>query len=269
MTSLGAQSFTLAFQGEAAAARAAAEAILEGGAGLGGRWAAYGHVACGFAALAAGDFAAAHEAREAALQDPVIASGGSAGLQRLWNAEAALADRDLVAARRWANEAVSSATGWWLMLALSTRARVAIAQGDPDHAERDVHDSLAQATDTQARSGVADTLECLADLTVDDGSARDATRLLGAAHGARQRVGEVRLKIYDADYEASVARLRDLLGDNGFESAWAEGAALSTEEAIAYAQRGRGQRKRPTSGWACAHPDRARRRATGQRRAGQ
>ena len=28
----------------------------------------------------------------------------------------------------------------------------------------------------------------------------------------------------------------------------AEGAALSTEEAIAYAQRGRGERKRPTSG---------------------
>ena len=34
----------------------------------------------------------------------------------------------------------------------------------------------------------------------------------------------------------------------------AEGAALSTEEAIAYAQRGRGQRKRPTSGWAALTP---------------
>ena len=45
-----------------------------------------------------------------------------------------------------------------------------------------------------------------------------------------------------------------MLGDNGFESAWAEGAALSTEEAIAYAQRGRGQRKRPTSGWASLTP---------------
>ncbi len=34
----------------------------------------------------------------------------------------------------------------------------------------------------------------------------------------------------------------------------AEGAALSTEEAIAYAQRGRGERKRPTSGWASLTP---------------
>jgi hypothetical protein len=47
-----------------------------------------------------------------------------------------------------------------------------------------------------------------------------------------------------------VAALRDAVGDNDFDAAWAEGAALSTEEAIAYAQRGHGERKRPTSGWA-------------------
>jgi len=40
------------------------------------------------------------------------------------------------------------------------------------------------------------------------------------------------------------------VGEQEFDSAWTEGAALSTEEAIAYAQGGRGERKRPTSGWA-------------------
>lgn len=44
------------------------------------------------------------------------------------------------------------------------------------------------------------------------------------------------------------------MGDNDFEAAWAEGAALSTDEAIAYAQRGRGERKRPSSGWASLTP---------------
>jgi DNA-binding CsgD family transcriptional regulator len=44
------------------------------------------------------------------------------------------------------------------------------------------------------------------------------------------------------------------MGGKEFESAWAEGAALSTEEAIAYAQRVRGERKRPTSGWASLTP---------------
>lgn len=39
-----------------------------------------------------------------------------------------------------------------------------------------------------------------------------------------------------------------------FSTAWAEGAGLSTEEAIAYAQRGRGQRKRPTSAWSSLTP---------------
>jgi DNA-binding CsgD family transcriptional regulator len=44
------------------------------------------------------------------------------------------------------------------------------------------------------------------------------------------------------------------LGEKDFESSWAEGAALSTEEAIAYAQRGRAERKRPASGWASLTP---------------
>ncbi len=44
------------------------------------------------------------------------------------------------------------------------------------------------------------------------------------------------------------------MGDNDFEAAWAEGAALSADEAIAYAQRGRGERKRPSSGWASLTP---------------
>jgi DNA-binding CsgD family transcriptional regulator len=70
----------------------------------------------------------------------------------------------------------------------------------------------------------------------------------------QERMGTVRFKVYDADYEAAVTVLRDALGDKGFESAWAEGAALSTDEAIAYAQRGRGQRKRPASGWSSLTP---------------
>ncbi|MGO9102506.1 MAG: helix-turn-helix transcriptional regulator [Mycobacterium sp.] len=254
VTNLAGQSGALARQGEAAAARAAAEAILEGGAGLGGRWATYGHVASGFAALAAGDFAAAHEAREAALQCPIVVSGGSAALQRIWNAEAALADRDLAAARRWVDEAVSTTTGWWLMSALSTRARVAIAQGELEQAECDAHDALACAAELEAYLGISDILECLAALAGDAGSHREAARLFGAAGVIRQRIGEVRFKVWDAGYEASAAAVRDALGDKDFDAAWAEGAALSTDEAIAYARRGRGQRKRPTSGWASLTP---------------
>ena len=44
------------------------------------------------------------------------------------------------------------------------------------------------------------------------------------------------------------------MSENDFESAWAEVAALSVEEAIAYAQRGRGERKRAATGWGALTP---------------
>ena len=78
----------------------------------GGRLAALGHVALGMAALAAGDGAAVHELREAAGLHTSVVGGVTAAGQRVWNAEAALADGDLPAARRWAEEAVSTTTGW-------------------------------------------------------------------------------------------------------------------------------------------------------------
>jgi predicted ATPase/class 3 adenylate cyclase/DNA-binding NarL/FixJ family response regulator len=253
MMSLGGQSLALAYRGEAAA-RVAAEAALKSGAELGGRFAVMAHAVVGTAALAAGDGAAAHEAREAARQDMIVVSGGAAALQRIWNAEAALADRDLAAARRWADDAVAATTGWWLTWALTVRARVAIAAGEPDQAERDAHDALTCAAGIKAYLNIPDILECLAALAGQDDSYRDAARLFAAAESIRQRMGAVRFKIYDADHETSVAALRNTMGENDFDAAWADGAALSAEEAIAYAQRGRGQRKRPTSGWAALTP---------------
>jgi predicted ATPase/class 3 adenylate cyclase/DNA-binding CsgD family transcriptional regulator len=254
VTGLAGQSQALAYRGEAAAARAAAKATLDGGAKLSERYAAFGHVAVGFAALAAGDRAAAHEAREAVNQHMTAVSGSTALYGRIWNAEAALADGDLAAARRWADEAVATSTGWWLMWALKARAGVAIAAGEPEQAERDAQESLTGAPKSGAYLLIPDVLECLAALASEGGSHREAARLFGAAAAIRLRMGAVRFKIYDADYQASVAALRDAMGQKDFDAAWTEGVALSTEDAIAYAQRGRGQRKRPTSGWGSLTP---------------
>jgi DNA-binding CsgD family transcriptional regulator len=101
---------------------------------------------------------------------------------------------------------------------------------------------------------IPDILECLADQAREAGSHREAARLFGAVHAIRERRGAVRFKIWDARHETSVAALRDAMGEKDFDAAWAEGAALSTEEAIAHAQRGRGERKRPASGWASLTP---------------
>ena len=161
-------------------------------------------------------------------------------------AEAALACGDLAAARRWADDTVAVVPAWHEMVALTARAHIAMAQGEPEQAERDAHDALAVAARTRGYLRVADTLECLVPLAADDGNHPYAARLLGAADAMRQRTGEARSPMYQAGYDAAVTAVREALGQNNFDLAWAEGAALSTEEAIAYAQRGRGERKRPS-----------------------
>jgi predicted ATPase/class 3 adenylate cyclase/DNA-binding CsgD family transcriptional regulator len=251
--SLATQGFALAYQGDTGAARASADAAIQAAAELGGLGAGLGYRVLVFAALAAGDAATAQDATEAAWQY-VSVLPAMAAAQRHLNAEAALAGGDLAAARRWADDAVSTTIGVYLTEALATRARVAIAQGEPEQAERDGQDALTCAAEIGANLSAPDILECLGSLAAEAGSHREAARLFGAAEAIRHRIGAVRFKIHDAGYQVVLGLLRDRLGDKDFDAAWAEGAALSTEEAIAYAQRGRGQRKRPTSGWASLTP---------------
>ncbi|MGA8330627.1 MAG: LuxR C-terminal-related transcriptional regulator, partial [Mycobacterium sp.] len=244
----------LAWQGDTSAARAAADASLESASEFGGLAASVAYFSSAQLALAAGDVETALEATAAAWEHGSFVPGYAAHLRPIL-AQAALAGGDLTAARRWADDAVAAATGWAVLTwTLTMRARVAIAQGETDQAERDAHDALASLPESFVYVGIPDTLECRGTLACHTGSHREAARLFAAASGIRQRMGSVRFKIYDADYKVSVATLRKALGDGEFDAAWAEGAALSTEEAIAYAQRGRGQRKRPASGWASLTP---------------
>ena len=80
---------------------------------LAGSSRAVGYCALGNAALAAGDVATARDATAAAWEHGSFAPGvGAAPAPSL--AQAALAGGDLVAARRWADDAVSTATGWFM-----------------------------------------------------------------------------------------------------------------------------------------------------------
>jgi predicted ATPase/class 3 adenylate cyclase/DNA-binding CsgD family transcriptional regulator len=249
---LAGECYALAWHGEVHAARCVVDAALEPASELHGFIEGLAYSALGLTALAAADLAIAQDACEAAWRQLSI-TPGNASVQRAYNAQAALAAGDADAARRWADDAVSTTAGWHLAVALTTRARVAMAQGNPDQAERDAHDALARTAEVQAYLGISDTLECLAILAVDN-DRQLAARLFGAADAIRQRTAMVRFKIYESAYQTSVVELRDAMSQQDFDAAWAEGAALSTEEAIAYAQRGRGERKRPSSGWESLTP---------------
>ena len=199
LASLG---IVLVWQGDAGAARAAADAAIEAAAELGGLATGSAYWALAAALLSEGDTAAALSATESAWQHLTIVPA-MAAVGRAFNAQAALAGGDLVAARRWADEAVTSTTGYYLSAALLTRASVAIAQGEPEQAERDAYDALACAAEVEAYRPIPDILECLAGLAGQAGSHREAARFFGAAHGIRQRMGAVRVR--GAGYKALMA----------------------------------------------------------------
>lgn len=245
-------SFVLGWQGNTTAARAAAEAAIGSAAELGVVLEGLGYLTLGGAHLAAGAVAAARDALTQGYSR--IPDVGFVSTNMLWRAETELAAGDVVAARPWADQAVSATAGFFRMKALIARARVALAERDSEAAERDAHDALACAADVGADLGVPDIFDFLAWMAAQAESYPEAARLFGAAQAIRERSGEVRYQVYQADYEASVAAVRDALGQNDFNAAWAEGAGLSTKEAIAYAQRGRGERKRPSTGWASLTP---------------
>ncbi|MDP7706075.1 LuxR family transcriptional regulator [Mycobacterium sp. TY815] len=145
-------------------------------------------------------------------------------------------------------------SGWHKLFALSIRAYVAADRGEREQARRDARQAVSIAADKGCCLAVPSTLELLARLAVDTGSHTDAARLLGAADAMRHRTGEFRFPLYQAAYSALLTGCRKELGNNDFESAWAEGAALSTDDVIGYALRGRGERKRPATGWASLTP---------------
>ncbi|AYE93621.1 LuxR family transcriptional regulator [Mycobacterium paragordonae] len=246
------QSFCLGWHGEPAAALAAAEASIDAAAGLGDLIQGLGYLNLSAAHLAAGDVAATRDA--IAKGHSRIPQGVFVTTNMIWIAETELAAGDPVAALPYADRAVSGTTGFFQMKALIVRARVMWALGDVEAAERDAHQALSRAAETRVHLGVPDIFDFLAALAADAQRYPEAARLVGVAAAIRQRTGEQPYEIYRAHHEALLAEIRDTLGQNDFDTAWAEGNGLSLEEAISYAQRGRGERKRPSKGWASLTP---------------
>jgi predicted ATPase/DNA-binding CsgD family transcriptional regulator len=246
------QSFLQGWQGKTTPAQATAKAALDQAAELGVLFEGQGYLTLGGAYIAAGEVAPARDALAQGWSR--LADTEFTAVNMRWRAETELAAGHLAAARSWADRAVTENTGCFEMMSLIIRARVALADDDAEAAELDAHHALSCAADIKVQLNVPDILDILFGLAAQAESYPEAARLCGASQAIRQRTGEVRYRIYQADYETWVAALRDAMGQNDFDVAWTEGAGLSTEEAIAYARRGRGERKRPSTGWASLTP---------------
>jgi DNA-binding CsgD family transcriptional regulator len=143
---------------------------------------------------------------------------------------------------------------WVEAAVLEGRAHLSTARAELDRAEDLHHQALARRVAHHFALGVVDSLEALCGLAAGGESWAEAARLLGAADRRRAELG------YPPDHHAAAERaslealVRAGLGDDAAAEARSSGADLTIDAAVAYATRARGERKRPSHGWASLTP---------------
>ncbi len=131
-------------------------------------------------------------------------------------------------------------------------AAIAIAAEDLDEAEDAAQTGLASAISINARPMTVRALEILARVRAADSPA-EAARLLAATDNARSIMGLVPGAAERALLGEARVTIEHRLQDVG-EVLVADTAPLDLEGASEYLRRGRGQRRRPSSGWASLTP---------------
>jgi hypothetical protein len=131
-------------------------------------------------------------------------------------------------------------TGWYRSAARLVAAR---QLGDPAACDL-LHDSLGYLADREILLGVPLALENLGGLLIGEGHLAEGGRLLGAAEALRAETGQGRLPGDQAHFDEDVRLGQEELGPEWAE-AWAEGAALTPVQTVAYARRARGDASGP------------------------
>jgi predicted ATPase/class 3 adenylate cyclase/DNA-binding CsgD family transcriptional regulator len=207
------------------------------------------------------EFASGHPDEAETLLRQAIGKGLGASIDvraTAWLIGTALDRGELRAAQELAEsaEAIARDSGQRLVLgkAFWIDGQIARSIGDLDRAEDRTHEALSLAAASSDRPGVADALEQLAGLACSRESWSEAARLFGAGQSLRTAMGYARFPRLQPQHEADVAATRAALDEEVFEGTFGEGATLSMDEAISYATRARGERRRPSAGWASLTP---------------
>ena len=124
---------------------------------------------------------------------------------------------------------------------------------DAEHLVREATAAWHRGCD---RMDACDGIELLGVLAAARERVPDAARLLAAAEAARRPL-QYLAPGFTADRSAAaraISQTRDALGEDRFIQAWEEGQGLTLDDAVAYAARKGGGRKRPAAGWASLTP---------------
>jgi hypothetical protein len=108
-------------------------------------------------------------------------------------------------------------------------------EGNYDRARALYQESLVLRRGAGHEIALAQSLEDFAVLAGREQQAERAIRLLGAGEAFCETLGAQPPVAVPADYESTVAEGRAALGDAAFAAAWAEGRAMSLDEAVEYA----------------------------------
>jgi DNA-binding CsgD family transcriptional regulator len=115
---------------------------------------------------------------------------------------------------------------------LTSLALVAHAQGNDVQALALLEESLSLAQKLEDETGIVVVLEGFAVLAVAHGLPVRAAQLCGAAETLHNTIGITYPSIYHAEYDRAVALARAELGESLFTAAWAEGQAMTPEQAL-------------------------------------
>jgi predicted ATPase/DNA-binding CsgD family transcriptional regulator len=133
-------------------------------------------------------------------------------------------------------------------------ARALLLEGDDQRAEWVTHDALKVLMDNGWSPGVIDALDILAEIALFQGKHERAVRLSAAARRQRSILGLAVFPPGRKRTELQLAAAGAALGAEKLANASQDGATLSLEEAVAYAQRGRGEHASAAHGWASLSP---------------
>jgi predicted ATPase/DNA-binding SARP family transcriptional activator len=122
-------------------------------------------------------------------------------------------------------------------LAIQNLGHNAEVMGDYDRARERYREALRIRHDLGLPRGYAYSFEHLADIAEIEKRYERAVQLLAAADSLRARIGAPVEQTNQTANEDALTRLRAQLGDVVFELAWAKGATMTTEQAIALALR--------------------------------
>jgi predicted ATPase/DNA-binding CsgD family transcriptional regulator len=177
-----------------------------------------------------------------------VGDRGGIAVSLLSLGEMAREEGDYAGARHWFEQALpifqEIGTPINVAITLSNLGYVMHHLGDEVRAARLFKEALVLARDLNSEMLIFLDLAGLAGPVVAQGDAAGAARaegalraarLLGAAAALQEVTGDFLEPVDRADYDANVAMTRARLSEQAFAAAWAEGQAMTMDEAIAYA----------------------------------